>query len=192
MSPDDEKQRLRAHFRSLRRTAPDIGARLAGHLKAALPALGLEPFRDVAAGYWPLDGEADIRQALVMLAQEGYGLALPVVVELHAPLVFRGWTACTPMVKGRHGCQEPDPASPLAEPGLLLVPLVAFDGEGHRLGMGGGYYDRTLAGLRARRAVVAVGVAYACQRVDRVPRGGHDQRLDWILTEEGMERTAEP
>jgi 5-formyltetrahydrofolate cyclo-ligase len=192
MTPDQEKQRLRAEFRSLRRVAPDIGDRLAAHLKAALPSLGLEPFRDVAAGYWPLDGEADVRPALAMLAREGFGLALPVVVEPHAPLVFRGWTARTRMVKGVHGGQEPDPASPLVEPNLLLVPLVAFDGEGHRLGMGGGYYDRTLAGLRACRAVVAVGVGHARQKMDRLPRDGHDQRLDWILTEDGMERTAEP
>jgi 5-formyltetrahydrofolate cyclo-ligase len=73
---------------------------------------------------------------------------------------------------------------------VLLVPFLAFDEEGYRIGYGAGYYDMTLAALRSRATVLAVGVGYSAQRVQRLPRDGHDQRLDWVVTEEGPVRFA--
>ena len=74
---------------------------------------------------------------------------------------------------------------------MLLVPLLAFDRKGYRLGYGGGYYDRTLAMLQEKGPVLAIGIAYAAQQVESVPREATDQRLDWIVTEEGAIRTDE-
>ena len=70
----------------------------------------------------------------------------------------------------------------------MLAPLLAFDARGYRLGWGGGYYDRTIEGLRGHGPLVAVGVAYAAQQVDKVPHSGRDQRLDWVVTEDGAVR----
>jgi len=81
---------------------------------------------------------------------------------------------------------EPDPAWPLATPAIVLVPLLAFDAVGRRLGYGGGYYDRTLAALRAGHTITAVGVAYAGQEVENIPHDAHDEQLDMILTETGL------
>ncbi|MEO5336376.1 MAG: 5-formyltetrahydrofolate cyclo-ligase [Magnetospirillum sp. WYHS-4] len=190
MDIDDEKRRLRARFRSLRRDlTADGGPALAGYLVAGLTLLELEPGRDAAAGYWPMDGEADIRPAMELLAAKGFATALPVVAKPGSPLLFRAWRPSEALRRGPHGASEPLEDAPEVEPTLILLPLVAFDGLGFRLGMGGGYYDRTLAALRARRRVVAVGVGHGRQRVDRLPCDRHDQPLDWVLTEEGLEKT---
>jgi len=87
------------------------------------------------------------------------------------------------METGPFGIQEPTAAAPVLRPDLLLVPLLAFDRSGHRLGYGGGFYDRTLRALRADGAVLAVGIAYAGQEVDAVPVAEYDQPLNWIVTE---------
>jgi 5-formyltetrahydrofolate cyclo-ligase len=75
-------------------------------------------------------------------------------------------------------------------PDVLFVPGLAFDAEGYRLGQGGGHFDRTLAALRGQRDIVAIGVGYAVQRVARVPRAGHDERMDWLLSEAALEKTS--
>jgi 5-formyltetrahydrofolate cyclo-ligase len=89
------------------------------------------------------------------------------------------------MNKGVWDIPEPKPERPAVEPDILLVPLLAFDDAGRRLGYGGGFYDRTLTGLRARKASVAVGLAYDEQRIDAVPHLDYDQQLDWVLTPSG-------
>lgn len=92
-------------------------------------------------------------------------------------------------MEGTFGIAVPPPEADILEPDVLLVPLLAFDNEGYRLGYGGGFYDRTLALCRTRTPeTLAVGVAFAGQRVDRVPRSAEDERLDWIVTEEGARR----
>ena len=101
------------------------------------------------------------------------------------PLVFRAWKPGDPLNAGVWGIQEPLPSAPALDPDILLVPLLAFDTRGYRLGYGGGFYDRTLAGFRMRKRVVAIGVAFDEQRIDAVPHTDYDQRLDWVLTPSG-------
>ncbi|HEY2418591.1 MAG TPA: 5-formyltetrahydrofolate cyclo-ligase, partial [Steroidobacteraceae bacterium] len=107
------------------------------------------------------------------------------------PLIFHVPVAHEPWLPGTFGIPEPRTDWPRAEPSVLLVPLLAFDAEGYRLGYGGGYYDRTLAHLRAHHSVTAVGVAFAGQEVPRIPREPNDQRLDMLVTEQGIRRFPE-
>jgi 5-formyltetrahydrofolate cyclo-ligase len=95
------------------------------------------------------------------------------------------------LVGGVWGISEPTADKPEVEPDILLVPLLAFDNAGRRLGYGGGFYDRTLHALRAKKQVTAVGLAYDEQRVDAVPHLDYDQRLDWVLTPSGPLRCSE-
>lgn len=152
-------------------------------------AAGFDAPADGAAvsGYWPMADEIDVRPLMTRLHDAGHTLALPVVVGKGEPLVFRTWQPGAPLAKAGFGLRQPAADAPAIVPGILLVPLLAFDPEGYRLGWGGGFFDRTLAKLRAKSPVIAVGVAYAAQRVDRVPRTERDQRLDWLVTEEGFE-----
>jgi 5-formyltetrahydrofolate cyclo-ligase len=98
-------------------------------------------------------------------------------------LVFRQWKPGDPLVAGKMDIPEPRASAPVLDPDLLFVPLAAFDRAGQRIGYGAGFYDVTLEALRARKPIVAVGVAYAAQEVEAVPREDHDERLDFILTE---------
>jgi len=139
--------------------------------------------RGGAGGYWPLGSELDARPALLHLKDLGHAVGLPVSGPRGTPLLFRDWDPEAPMAAGRYGIQEPAEGRAVLRPSLLLVPLLAFDRSGHRLGYGAGYYDRTLDGLRAGGAVLAVGVAFAAQEMPAVPVDGHDERLDWIVTE---------
>lgn len=138
----------------------------------------------VFAGYWPLPGEFDPRPLLEGLSARGHVCALPVTVAPTAPLLFRRWAPGAPLQSGRYGILEPQDDAPPVVPDWLLVPLLAFDRAGFRLGQGAGYYDRTLAALRASgRPVQAVGLAFAGQEVAEVPRDPHDEPMDWIVTE---------
>lgn len=163
---------------------PEAGERARDHLLAILPG-DLE--RRVSA-YWPIDDEFDVRPMLAWFASQGWACGLPALVGRDRPLEFRRWHPGDLLVTGQLGTSEPASGAPVMVPVLLLVPLLAFDRQGHRLGYGGGYYDRTLAGLRAGRRILAVGVAFAGQAVDHVPHGLEDQRLDWVVTEEGATR----
>jgi len=141
------------------------------------------PAEATVSGYWPLRDELDPRPILSALAARGQRLCLPVVVESGAALVFRGWRPDMSLEPAAFGTQVPGADCPVLEPDVLLVPLLAFDRRGHRLGYGGGFYDRTLAGLRGRRPVLAVGLAFAAQEVDEVPVEAGDQPLDRVVTE---------
>ena len=138
----------------------------------------------VVSGYWSVRSELDPAPLLDQLAVLGCRIALPVVVGPGAALVFRGWTPAAAMVTSSFGIPEPSPANPPLRPDIALLPLLAFDASGYRLGYGAGHYDRTLARLRQDgRPVVAVGFGFAGQEVARVPRDAHDERLDLIVTE---------
>lgn len=138
----------------------------------------------VVAGYWPIKSEMDVRPALVLLQRVGCLTALPEVVDKARPLRFRAWVPDDPLEEGAHGTAHPLVDAPLMRPDVVLVPLLAFDRAGHRLGWGGGYYDRTLEILRKSGDLVAVGCAYSAQEVDAVAAEPHDQLLDWIITEQ--------
>ena len=137
------------------------------------------------SGFSALDEEINPRPLLVKLAAQGHGLCLPVVQSKGLPLLFRSWAPGDATRAAVWGIHEPLPSAAVLEPDVLLVPLLAFDARGHRLGYGGGYYDRTIARCRAQRPVVAIGLAFDEQRVEAVPHLAYDQRLDWVLTPSG-------
>lgn len=177
----DAKARLRVRMKAVRAGRACEAAALA--LRDRL--LAGPPLPDgPVSGYWPLADEIDVRPALAALAAAGRTCALPVVRGRGLPLAFRRWSPGDPLVpRGPFGIAEPGDAAPEVEPRVLLVPLLAFDRRGGRLGYGSGFYDRTLARLRAAGPTLAVGVALSVQEVGAVPCGPHDQRLDRIVTE---------
>jgi 5-formyltetrahydrofolate cyclo-ligase len=101
------------------------------------------------------------------------------------PLIFRRWHPGDELAETTWGIREPLPSAPELVPEIVLAALLAFDARGYRLGYGGGFYDRTLAAVRAHNPVVAIGLAYDEQRVDAVPHLDYDQQLDWVLTPSG-------
>jgi 5-formyltetrahydrofolate cyclo-ligase len=137
----------------------------------------------VVSGFSPIGSEIHPRPLMRRFAESGARLALPVVIGRGRPLVFRTWAFGEPLGKGVWGIREPHPDAAEVDPDMLLVPLAAFDRTGHRIGYGAGYYDLTLAGLRARKPIVAVGLAYAVQEIAAVPATARDARLDLVLTE---------
>jgi 5-formyltetrahydrofolate cyclo-ligase len=184
------KKALRARMRTWRDglgSAAKVEAAqvIAEHGLALVPELrGAAPQGCVSA-FASMPDELNVWPLLRRLHGAGVPLALPVVEGKGRPLVFRAWVPGDAMNKGVWDIPEPKPDKAVVEPDILLVPLLAFDGRGGRLGYGGGFYDRTLAGLRARQPVIAVGLAYDEQRVDAVPHLDYDQRLDWVLTPSG-------
>ena len=176
-----EKSGLRAEIRAKRPSlgGPDFAVRLArfAHLLELAP-------RSIVAGYYPVRDEADPRGLMHALVARGHRLALPRVVEKDAPLYFHRWRAGDPICDNDGGIAEPLAEAERLEPDMILVPLLAFDARGNRLGHGGGYYDRTLVNTRA----VTIGIAYAGQEVAVLPLGPHDIALDAVLTEQGLRK----
>ena len=123
-------------------------------------------------------------------AEHGHPTSLPVVPGRAKPLTFRAWRPGEPVISGVLGIPMPAAGAPEIVPEIVLVPLLAFDRRGYRLGYGGGYYDRTLAGLRAKGPTFAIGVGFAFQEIDEVPTTPGDQPVDAIATEAGWERFA--
>ena len=142
--------------------------------------------RSVVSAFYPYQTEIDTRPLLGKLAGEGWTTALPVVIKLGLPLEFRRWLPGEPTILGKWDIPRPSEEAPVVQPDVLLVPLLAFDRNGFRLGYGGGFYDRTLAGLRALKPVTAIGIAYSAQEVAAVPHDGLDQPLDFIMTEKEL------
>lgn len=154
-----------------------------------LSAFDPQPGTAVTA-FWPMAGELDLRPLLEALHARGCVCGLPVVVGRNAPLVFRSWEPGVTLVTSRFGIAEPAADRPEVRPQHALVPLLAFDDDGYRLGYGGGFYDRTLALLRADGAgpLTAIGVGLEAQRRPALPREPFDERLDWLVTEEAVLR----
>jgi 5-formyltetrahydrofolate cyclo-ligase len=141
----------------------------------------------VVSGFWPIGQEIDIRPLLVALLERGHPIVLPVTPKRGNPLTFRLWRPGDVLQPERFGTFRP--VGDEAVPDFLLVPLLAFDRRGHRLGYGAGFYDRTLAGLPGR---YALGVAYAGQEVPQVPAGPSDMALDAVATDNGVISCKEP
>jgi 5-formyltetrahydrofolate cyclo-ligase len=137
----------------------------------------------IVSGFMPLKSEISPLPLMRKLAEEGARLALPAIADRGKALIMRAWEFGAPLDRGQWGIREPTPAAAEVEPDILLVPLLAFDRAGHRIGYGAGYYDLTITQLRARKAVVAVGLAFAIQEVAAVPATSRDARLDLVLTE---------
>jgi 5-formyltetrahydrofolate cyclo-ligase len=141
----------------------------------------------VVSGFWPLDGELDIRPLMEALHARGHTIVLPVTPPRGSPLTFRVWRPGDVLVRERFGTMRPVGEERIPE--FLLVPLLAFDRRGGRLGYGAGYYDRTLSLLSPR---FALGWAFAAQQVPEVPMGPDDVRLDAVATEREVIRCAAP
>jgi 5-formyltetrahydrofolate cyclo-ligase len=140
----------------------------------------------VVSGFSPLKSEISPLPLLRRLADAGVQLALPVVVGRGRPLIMRAWSFGAPLTSGVWGIREPPADARQVFPDILMVPLLAFDRAGHRIGYGAGYYDMTIAGLRAMKQVVAIGIAFAAQEIAAVPATPRDARLDLVLTEQGV------
>ena len=135
------------------------------------------------SGFMPMQSEINPLPLMKKLADAGAQLALPVTGPRGQPLVMRAWTWGEPLASGVWGIREPRSEALPVDPDILLVPLLAFDRAGARLGYGGGYYDLTLTQLRSHKPVIAVGLGYAIQEIDRVPTTPRDALLDLVLTE---------
>jgi len=188
-SLEDEKAALRKTQTAIRKdAAKEAGAAdsLSCHARELIEIFSLETGM-IVAGYWPIRTELDPRPLMNELAAAGIATALPATPQPGQPLTFHRWQHGDPVVDGLYGTSEPASSAPRCAPDMLLVPMLAFDDAGYRLGYGGGFYDRSLAALRREKPKVsAVGIAFAAQRVEHVPRGDHDARLDAVLTPKGI------
>jgi 5-formyltetrahydrofolate cyclo-ligase len=137
----------------------------------------------IVAGFMPMKSEINPLPLMRKLAAAGARLALPAVAGQGKPLIMRAWAFGEPLAAGVWGIREPEPAAPEVAPDILIVPLLAFDRAGQRIGYGAGYYDMTIAALRARQPVAAIGVAFAAQEIAAVPATPRDAPLDLVLTE---------
>jgi 5-formyltetrahydrofolate cyclo-ligase len=176
-----------------RRRRGAVAARLGGMAAEAVARQIVSEFRlppaSIVSGYWPLADEFDPHPAMDRLAALGHPLALPRVQGRGRPLAFHAWQPGDRLLAGPFQVLEPSPDAPVVHPRILLVPLLAFDRMGRRLGYGAGYYDMALRDLRARSlAPFAIGVAFAAQEVDEVPTGPRDQTLDAVVTERQVHR----
>jgi 5-formyltetrahydrofolate cyclo-ligase len=165
-----------AFARRLARIGPELARAQGATVVSAFASIGDE----IATG--PL---------LAALAEAGFVVGLPITGKIGTPLTFRRWTPDTTMVPGRMKIPEPPPEAEVVEPDVLFVPLAAYDRRGHRIGYGAGFYDRTLAALRAKKEIVAIGIAYWAQEVLFVPNDDHDEPLDMIVTEKDTILTAD-
>lgn len=136
----------------------------------------------VVSGYVAIGDELDVSASLEALQEMGASIVLPVAGKSGEVLSFRPWSSGDKLEKGRLSTYHPSAKTGALDPDVLLVPLVAFDCQGYRLGFGGGYYDRTLFALREKKKIAAYGIGYDGQEVERVPREGHDEQLDGIIT----------
>lgn len=182
------KSSLRASLRAARREAHaaftalpavtrqritgDMATRLLAHLPAA---------PTIIASYRAVASELDPAPIEAVLRDHGHSIALPRITRPDQALAFHRLDDPARLIPGPHDIAEPDPSLPVIRPAVLLVPLVGADTAGHRLGQGGGYYDRTLASLRATGPVLALGLAYDAQ-ITPIPAEPHDQPLDAVLT----------
>ena len=178
---DAAKRTMRANAMAARAGLDPVacGEALAAHVLRTIPP----PPGAIVAGFWPLGEEIDVRPLLAQLRARGHDIVLPITPKRGKPLTFGLWSSGDTLISERFGTMRPIGAE--RTPTYLLVPLLAFDRTGARLGYGAGYYDRTLAQLPYR---IAIGCAYAAQMVDEVPVGAYDMRLDAVATESGVIR----
>jgi len=175
--------RLKAHaIRAaiLHSTRADAARAVAAHF---FDSVTLRP-GEIVAGYWRIKDEMDCQPILVRLMDSLQPVCLPVVLGDEEPLELRLWEQGAPLYEAGFGTLAPSELAPRVEPDVVLMPLLGFDRRGTRLGYGGGYYDRTLEHLSRRPRLV--GIAYAAQELDDIPREGHDVPLDSVVTETGV------
>jgi 5-formyltetrahydrofolate cyclo-ligase len=181
---------MRQRIRDLRdRIAPDRRRQCANALPEHLAREpGLFAHATTVASYRAMGSEIDPEPTEAWLRTLGLAIVLPVTPPKGQPLRFHLFAPGDRLVAHRFGMSEPDPSRPDRRPDVLLVPLLAIDDQGNRLGYGGGYYDLTLQALRRGGTCVAIGLAFSEQRVDAVPHDAYDQRLDAVATPDGVFR----
>ena len=177
------ERRVEAHATA----GPLAGDLLAGQFLEAIEMAAGEAI----AGYWPMRQEQDPVPLMKRLFAAGQAVALPVIEKPEKTLSFRAWEPGLVLEEADFGTSQPPPEAATLNPRILLVPLLAFDERGFRLGYGGGYYDRTIAALRQTGELLAVGIAYDAQQIERVPEEEFDQRLDWVVTENAAWKSTE-
>jgi 5-formyltetrahydrofolate cyclo-ligase len=184
-APDELKAALRRDATARRDALPAAARQAAAQAVAdrGLPVL-VAP-GTIVSGFWPIKSEISPLPLMRRLADAGAALALPVIAGRGLPLTMRAWSFDAPLVSGIWGIREPAADAPEVFPDILIVPLLAFDRRGYRLGYGGGYYDRTIARLRAMKPITTLGIAFAAQQIGEVPITPRDERLDLVLTETG-------
>jgi 5-formyltetrahydrofolate cyclo-ligase len=187
MSEPDQSESPKVRLRRealLRRDALPAAERAAAALAVAARPFPLQVSPGaIVSGFSPMMTEISPVPLLRKLADQGAKLALPVVVGRGKPLIMRAWKFGDPFKTGQWGIREPKPEAAEIDPDILIVPLAAFDRKGHRIGYGAGYYDMTINRLRAKKTIVAIGIAFAAQEIPDVPATTRDARLDLVLTE---------
>jgi 5-formyltetrahydrofolate cyclo-ligase len=182
-SIDDLKKTVRRDAVARRDGLPAVDRAKAAEIIAARPfPIAIKP-GIVVSGFSSLKSEINPVPLMRKLADQGAQLALPVVAGKGQPLIMRAWSFGEPLDSGVWGIREPKADAPEVAPDILIVPLLAFDRRGNRVGYGAGYYDMTIAKLRAMKPTVAIGIAFAAQEIAEVPVTPRDARLDLVLTE---------
>jgi 5-formyltetrahydrofolate cyclo-ligase len=183
VSIEQQKAELRREAAARRDALPAEERRAAAEAVAARAfPLPIAPGA-IVSGFMPFRSEINPLPLMQKLAGAGALLALPRILGRGLPLSMRAWEFGAPLERGQWGLREPRADAPEVDPDILIVPLLAFDRAGYRIGFGAGYYDMTLTALRARKTITAVGIAFAAQEVPVVPRTERDARLDLVLTE---------
>ena len=187
-----EKQKLRKRAKA---TRADAWQRHGAAAAKAICAYGLEflslKHTKTISGFRAFREEIDPEPLLIRLHGEGHALALPVIEDKGLPLIFRAWQPGDPLNAGPWGIEQPLEQAKVTAPDIVLVPLLAFDQQGYRIGYGGGFYDRSLAKLRSSKQIISIGLAFDEQLIDAVPHLDYDERLDWMLTPSGPLRCAQ-
>jgi 5-formyltetrahydrofolate cyclo-ligase len=180
---DSPKARLREQAFARRDALP------ADERAAAAEAIAARPFPVtvttgmIVSGFSPMKTEINPLPLMRKAAQLGARLALPAIAGRGRPLIMRAYAFGDELARGQWGIREPKADAPEVAPDILIVPLAAFDRAGHRIGYGAGYYDMTINALRAKKRVIAMGIAFAAQKITSVPATERDARLDFVLTE---------
>jgi 5-formyltetrahydrofolate cyclo-ligase len=177
------KTRLRAEAATLRRQVSQRGGVCAAQALSSrgFPLIRALPNAQIIGGYYPIRDELNPLRLLQALCDDGRQIGLPAICP-GPGLTFRAWTPGTPLKRSQLGLSEPEAGYPEVVPGIVLVPLLAFDSHGNRLGYGAGYYDAALRDLRRRAPVIAIGLGFDEQQFREIPREPQDEPLDMILT----------
>ena len=180
---DSPKARLREQAFAGRDALPADERTAAAETIAARPFPVTITTGMIVSGFSPMKTEINPLPLIRKAAQLGARLALPVTAGRGRPLIMRAYAFGDELARGQWGIREPKAEAPEVVPDILIVPLAAFDRAGHRIGYGAGYYDMTINALRAKKKVIAMGIAFAAQETTSVPATERDARLDFVLTE---------
>ncbi|MGB0935386.1 MAG: 5-formyltetrahydrofolate cyclo-ligase [Alphaproteobacteria bacterium] len=157
----------------------DLHERISDHILADITL----PPKSWVSGYWPIGSEADPRPAMYNLFADNHNLCLPYARKENAVMTFHHWVPGHDLIRDEVGTPSSGLDAPEIHPGVMIVPLLAFDEKGHRIGYGRGHYDRAIAEARSSRDIITIGVGYEAQKLEIIPAEETDQALDWIVTE---------